>query len=60
MESNSLIEDKILFPKYVIKLAGKSSNTKNEIRVYYSKDSLMADLMSYWGTYDMAIQIFVK
>ena len=48
-----------MFPKYVIKLAQKN-HTKNDIRIYYSKDSLIADLMSYWGVYDMAIQQFVK
>eukprot|EP00347_Sterkiella_histriomuscorum_P000612 403375175 len=53
------VEDRILFPKFVIKLASKT-HTKNDIRVYYSKDSLIGDLMSFWGTYDMAIQQFVK
>jgi len=43
-----------MFPKYVIKLAQKN-HTKNDIRIYYSRDSLIADLMSYWGVYDMAI-----
>jgi len=42
------IKDKILFPKFVIKLASKS-HTKNESRIYFSKESMIADLMSFWG-----------
>ncbi|TNV87812.1 hypothetical protein FGO68_gene7175 [Halteria grandinella] len=53
------IEDKLLLPKYVIKLASKGS-THNEIKLYYSRESLIADLLSFWGSFDLALQMFVK
>lgn len=53
------IPDKLIFPKYVIKLMSKNSNS-NEIKLYYSRESMMADLMSYWGTYNLALQIYIK
>lgn len=53
-------EERIMFPKFIIKLASSKSFTKNDIRVYYSKESLISDLMSMWGVQDMAIQQYVK
>ena len=53
------IEDRLVFPKFTIRMATKS-HSKNDLKVYYGKDALMADLMNYWGSVDMAIQIFVK
>ncbi len=43
-----------MFPKFVIRMASKDY-TKNDTRVYYSKEGMMADLMSLWGSIDMAI-----
>lgn len=48
------IESRLLYPKFVIKLASKSS-TKNELKIYFSKEALLADLMNFWGSFDMAI-----
>lgn len=48
------IEEKLLYPKFVIKLAGKGS-TQNETKLYYSRESLIADLLSFWGSYDLAL-----
>ena len=53
------IEDKLLYPKFVIKLASKGS-TQNEVKLYYSRESLIADLLSFWGSFDLALQSFVK
>lgn len=52
--SEQKVKDKILFPKFVIRLASKDP-TKNDTRVYYSKEGMIADLMSYWGSIDIAI-----
>jgi hypothetical protein len=43
-----------MFPKFVIKLASKFSS-KNEIKLYYSKEALMADIMAFWGSGDFVI-----
>jgi hypothetical protein len=58
-EANYSIEDKLLYPKFVIKLATKGSQT-NEIKLYYSRETLIAELLSFWGSYDLALQSFVK
>lgn len=59
VQSGYSIEDKLLLPKYVIRLASKGS-THNEIKLYYSRESLIADLLSFWGSFDLALQMFVK
>jgi hypothetical protein len=48
-----------MYPKYVIKLATKGS-TRNEIKLYYSRETLIAELLGFWGSYDLALQGFVK
>lgn len=53
------IEERLIFPKFVIRLASKTS-TSNEVKFIYSTDTLLSDLMSYWGSSDMAIQLFIK
>jgi len=49
----------LLYPKYLIKLATKNS-TQNEIKLYYSSQTLFAELLSFWGGFDLALQGFVK
>jgi hypothetical protein len=56
---NYSVEDKLLYPKLVIKLATKGS-THNEIKIYYSRETAFAELLSFWGGYDLALQGFVK
>ena len=53
-EQSYSIEEKLLYPKFVIKLAAKGS-THNDIKLYYSRESLIADLLSFWGSFDMAL-----
>lgn len=48
-----------MYPKFVIKLATKGS-TNNETRLYYSRESVVADLLSFWGSFDLALQMFVR
>ena len=58
-QQNYSKEDKLMYPKYVIKLATKGS-TRNEIKLYYSRETLIAELLGFWGSYDLALQGFVK
>ena len=56
---SSSIEDKLLCPKFLIKLAGKGS-VANDMRIFYSKEAMIPELLSLWGSYDLALQGFVK
>lgn len=47
-------ESKLLIPKFVIRIAQNLSR-KNDIKVYFSLDSMIADALVYWGNCDMAI-----
>lgn len=58
-QQNYSIEDKLLYPKFLIKLATKNS-TQNETKLYYSSQTLFGELLSFWGGYDLALQAFVK
>ena len=53
------ISDQLIFPRYVIKISNKTL-TSNDIKLYYSKELMMADLISFWGTYNFVLQIYVK
>lgn len=59
LQQNYSIADKLLYPKYIIKLAAKGS-THNEIKLYYSRETLIAELLGFWGSYDIAVQAFIK
>ncbi|CDW75778.1 UNKNOWN [Stylonychia lemnae] len=53
------IESKMLLPRYVIRISQNESR-KNETKVYYSEDALIADALVLWENCDMAIQLFIK
>eukprot|EP00347_Sterkiella_histriomuscorum_P022375 403330707 len=52
-------EAKLLVPKFIIRIAQNQSR-KNDCKVYFSQDTMIADALSYWGNCDMAIQLYVK
>ena len=48
-----------MFPKYVIRIGG-SHPSKNDIRIYFSRETLMQDLLMLWGNADIAVQLYIK
>ena len=57
--SEQSTEVKLTFPKFVVRSSG-SNPSKNEVKVYYSKDIMLQDVMGMWGSVDIAVQLFVK
>lgn len=45
-------------PKYVMKMMEKKG-TDAAIRLFFSKDSLIADMIEHWGKCDIIVQEFV-
>ena len=45
-------------PKYIFKYMEKRKNDAT-IRVYYCKNQLIADLIEFWGQFDIIVQRFV-
>ena len=48
-------EHLIIVPKYVIKIANQRTKS-NEIRLFYSYDTLMAEILSLWNNYEFVVQ----
>lgn len=46
-------EHLLVVPKYVIKIANHA--TTNEIRLFYSYDTLMAEILSLWNNYEFVV-----
>ena len=43
----------------MIKLAGKGS-IQNDVRIFYSKETMIPELLCLWGSTDLAVQGFVR
>lgn len=47
------IEDQLIYPKFVIRTG--TSGPLNDVKIYFSKESMLQDAMAMWGSGDMAI-----
>jgi len=60
MQEGHLIQDKLILPKFAIRLARRVQSNVNELQLIYDKADLYMDMQSYWSSVDMAVQVYVK